>query len=244
MTPHDNNGFTMIEMVLALLLFSAVMMGALSVFAPSVYTHVTNQERTQLSLILGQQKEHINTIGFWVWDGDSDSPPANTSHPINTWKQKLTDQGASPRITMNTIFIKPSGNSLVPFDSQPFDGDQDRNMVTVTLAAYSTTGSVATDSITLFSKPALSSAWSQLYILKRALVMYAADNGGSYPATASFASALVPAYLDEIPNNPLTSLQTKSSHVEESSDWFYENASGTITLAANSHRSQVHSSWN
>ena len=61
--------------------------------------------------------------------------------------------------------------------------------------------------------------------------MYASDNSGAYPATSNFATALIPAYLNEIPNNPFTSLQGKVTHREEAVDWFYQNNSGTITLA-------------
>ena len=233
-----SRGFTLVELVLAIVILSTVLLYLLRVFAPATESTTDMRQRAQLSLYLQDQTTYIQSMGFWVWTGDTASAN-NAAHPISVWQSRLSEWGYSGRAQMAVTFLTDSGGSLLPFATMPFDGESPRDKVQVTLTLFTSENHPVTESFYLMLAPTEKICWATLHILKRALLMYAADHGGSYPATASWAAALVGSYVDEIPNDPFTTTLPKVTHQEEVVDWFYENNAGTVTLASNVKRSTV-----
>lgn len=231
-------GFTLVELVLAIVILSTIVLYLLRVFAPATTATTDAAEMSQLSYYLKDQTAYIQSTGFWVWDGDT-LAANNAAHPIALWQSRLSELGYSGQAQMAVSFLKYSGETLVPFDTTPFDGNEPRDKVLVTLTVFTTKNQPVSTQFYLMMAPTEQKCWAALHIVKRALLMYAADHGGAYPATGTLATALVGAYLEEIPNDPFTTTLSKSTHMEEIVDWFYENNAGVVTLAANSKRNTV-----
>jgi type II secretory pathway pseudopilin PulG len=197
------HGFTMIELVLSILILSTVIVTALKIFSPTTTVSAKSQELSKLTYYLQDQSERIKATGFWVWEGDTASANNNAMHPIMVWQTRLATLGYTGRAKMAVSFLKYSGNTLIPFTNNArFDGINPRNTVQVTLTLYTSQNQPISESFVLTSSPTDVKCWANLAIIKRALLMYAANNGGAYPATTSIADQLVGTYIDEIPNDP------------------------------------------
>ncbi len=234
---HVERGFTLVEIVLALVIFSTVMIYVLRTFGPAATAATDERQLSQLSWYLHDQVAYTQAVGFWVWSGDT-STTTNTAHPVQVWASRLATMGYTGRAQMSVTFLKYTGSDLQPFATTPFDGNESRDKVAVSLTLFTTENQPVTETFYLMLAPTETKTWAALRSIKRALLMYEADHG-SYPATGTLSTALVGTYLDEIPNDPVTSEQEKVTHYEEIVDWFYENNSGIVTLAANSQRQTV-----
>jgi len=229
----------MVELVLAMVILSTILLYVLRTFAPATIAATDERQLSQLSFYLQDQVTYSKSLGFWVWNGDTASTTNNQAHPIEVWKSRLATMGYTGPAKMDVTFLKYSGSNLVPFATVPFDGDEARDKVKVAFTLFTSQNQPVTETLYLMLSPTEQHCWATLRIIKVALMMYAADNAGAYPATGALATALVGTYLDEIPNDPFTSVQSKITHQEEIVDWFYENNGGIVTLAANSNRSTV-----
>jgi prepilin-type N-terminal cleavage/methylation domain-containing protein len=231
-------GFTLVEIILAMIIFSTIGLYLLRTFSPATRAAADARQLSQLSLYLQDQVTYSKILGFWVWSGDTETAN-NSAHPIAVWQSRLATLGYTGRAQMAVTFLKYSDTVLVPFETEPFDGNEPRDKVAVSFTLFTTKNQPVTETVYLMLASTEVKAWATLHVIRRALLMYAADHGGSYPATGALATALVGAYLDEIPNDPFTSEQEKVTHQEEIVDWFYENNGGVVTLAANAQRSRV-----
>ena len=232
------NGFTLIEVVVSVFLLGTLLSLFTAIYSNVLIHNAGTRELERLNNVLRDKIESTQSLGFWVWDGDSiNSYP--TAHRLTEWTTRLNTLGYSGRAVMDTVFLKEESGDFVPFSGDNFDGDFPRDNVRVTFSVYTSKGGGISQEINLVLLPSISHAWAQLYIIKTGLALYAEANSGSYPATGTWDTDLVSTYLDEIPNDPFTTEQEKTTHIEESIDWFYENNSGVITVSAQSHRSTV-----
>ena len=234
-----NKGFTLPEVIFSIVILGTVLTYSLSVFFQILTENGNLTEYNNIQMHIQKKLVQINTLGFWIWEGDSDNTYLD-EHPFSTWKTALSDDGYTGHSIMEVTFLKKQGPNYVAFSGDDFDNNEERVRVRVNLGLYTSKGGIVSENMTLIiSKNQSKYAWAQLYAIKAALRMYAENNSGNYPPTSTWAADLVPTYIAEIPNNPYTKESNKVTHIEDVVDWSYTNSSNTVTLAAQSHLTTI-----
>jgi type II secretory pathway pseudopilin PulG len=232
------NGFTFVELVFAIFIFSVVITVSITLFAPSLKTSDNTEEFIKINLLVKEKCEMLRSVGFWIWDVDTSNPtfPGNPYDPAVKWAEDLAKAGYTKRGLIDVTFLKENSNDLVSFAFPDFDMYTARNKVQIDVTLYTRDNQPLTQTIVLFLYPSLKNTRALMNIMRTALEQYAYNNSGIYPATNELQS-LISSYLAEIPNDPHTTEKIKITHTEESTDWEYINdAVSTITLSPNSHR--------
>jgi len=215
------NGFSLLELVAAV--------GILTVFIFVFTTNVSQIiEQTKLPTYIDMQKRlslkaistRIQTRHYWVWNIDTDQPTfGGPNDPSVKWIEYKDNYTGVDRVTTSVNFQKRVGNDYVDFSALPFDGNSPRDAAIVTFEVYFEDGTTSSRNVYMKLDHTQSSLEGVMLTLQDALLMYH-DQNASFPSTLDM---LVPTFLDEIPNNPLTAEHEKLSHIEELSDWGYSD---------------------
>jgi type II secretory pathway pseudopilin PulG len=232
----SKKGFSLVEVVISLFIFIVVTTVAVNIFSPAIET-VTNTERyVKLSLLALEEAEILKGVGFWVKDIDTAAPdfPGNQYDHAIIWSSRMAEAGFTGRGVIDVTFLKEENNDLVPFAGPEFDGDLDRNVVSISISLYGANGEAITQNVSLRAYPSDKNLKAILAIIRNALEL-SFEEVGNYPASLA---TLVPTYLVEIPNDPYTKIKKKTNHTEEITDWYYNDNGNTITLAPNTRRGQ------
>jgi hypothetical protein len=222
------NGFSLLELVAAI--------GILTVFIFTFTTNVTQIiEESKLPTLTDMKKRlslksvstRILARNHWVWNMDTDAPQfGGPNDPAILWSEIMTNYFDINRVTTSVNFQKRSGNEYVEFDSLPFDGNEPRDTAVVTVTVYFEDDTSASQNIYIKSAPTQAGITGVMLTLRDAIMMYNDDNG-MFPASLDL---LVPTYLDEVPNNPLTAEHEKVTNIEELSDWGYSTNGAIANL--------------
>lgn len=231
------SGYSLIEVTIALLVFSIVMSIALAIFPPAITSTSRAEEYSKLNFLLKEKLELIRGTGFWLWDVDTTTPKytGNPYDPAVSWANDLANIGYTRKAEINVTFLKQSGSELLDFSGVEFDGTSPRNRVKVNITLYDLNNNALSRSTMLTLYPSAQKVQSVMYLMKLALLQYNHENG-SYPLTGNLGLLVDNGFLAEIPNDPYTGSKLKTTHKEELSDWYYDNTGGTITLSPISHR--------
>lgn len=218
----SKQGFTLIELIVTV---SLVVVTIMSFIATMSYVGQKKREMTEqqrLQFLVNEQLDRIRLQGYWTHDVDINRPlfPTSDYDYAVEWSKRLTDFDIqSGEITSQ--FFKRVDGEWSPFETQPFDGNHDRGRMMVTVSLSSQLQEVTVTGSTLLAvHSTFQSADAVLRYLKRALLVYK-DIQGEYPASYQLSSLVTAGVIDEIPNDPLTDLLPKQTHVEEAIDWAY-----------------------
>jgi type II secretory pathway pseudopilin PulG len=243
---HSEFGFTLIELVLSLFIFTTILVVAVRILSPNLQSAGYQEESIKLNLLIKEKCELIKGTGFWVWDVDTLNPSfaGNKHDPAVKWASALQNFGYNGRGKIDVTFIKENAGVLEDFSGPEFDGNSPRNKVKIDVVLYNSQNYPITQNIELCLYPSLQKVKAIMAIIRIALDMYEEENG-SYPSNGNL-DTLVPNYLIEIPNDPYTEEKEKDSNTNEITDWYYNNSMNTITLSPNSHYgdSDFTEAWN
>jgi type II secretory pathway pseudopilin PulG len=238
------NGFSLLEMLASVTLLIVVLVLSATILSKHFQKNFESEEKTKLTFIINQKIERIRTLGFWIWDVDTQSPQfaGNAKDPAVEWGAELSQLGID-RGQIAVTFLKVVNDELANFNGQEFDGNYPRNKANLKFTLTLTNGISLSREIVLYSFPAQKKLRAIMYIIKQALEIYYTQNS-NYPPSNEL-NLLVGSILAEIPNDPYTEEQEKLSHLEEIGDWYYENnaVSSQITLSPESNR-DISLQWN
>jgi len=229
-------GFLLVELLISMMILSTVVITFLVVIVPALRSFNTSREYTVLSQALNRKANEIKSLGFWIWDVDTDAPnyPGNAYDPAVKWAADLANFGLSNRGTIQVTFLKEVSGNLVDFSGADFDGNQPRDKVRVELSIGNSLGTTLDQSLVLFLAPIRRHQKSIQEFIRTALHMRFTETG-FYPTDIGNFNQMISSYLVEIPNDPYTLEKPKSaSHDDEITDWYYDHNTvlDTITFAA------------
>lgn len=135
-SPMRNRGFSLLEVLIAVLVFSLGLLGAAGLMVLSVRTNHSAYLRTQASFLAQSMADRIRANVGWTTSyngtygpdstgdgdcaGDACSPAALVARDIQIWSQQLVDFLPNPTATIECAGVQLGSGSQV--GSAPFNG--------------------------------------------------------------------------------------------------------------------------
>lgn len=234
--PHTM-GFTYVEVVIVVLLVGGGIAFLLNAVPSGIQVFSLGTQNHKLYYLAKEKMAEIKAQKAWIQSIDTDNPgfPSATTDLANQWKTDLDRDGRSFSSSVRgQVAVSILRSDLTPFTANDYlYTPREYFEITVTVSQGSQQSRLKSYLTTPASRETL---LGQLYLIRRALILYAEDQGG-YPATDELWQ-LVPSYLPFIPNDPYTVITSPvTTGIEDAGDYSYVNTGSTRTLYAKSHPS-------
>ncbi len=228
-------GFSFIEIIIVIVLIGGTVAFMLNAVPNGIRVFSQGTESHVLYYLAKEKMAEIQALGIWIQDVDTQNPtfPSRSNDPANLWKTELDLDGRSLSSQVRgQIAVTKLDETYTTFDATDEQSTpRERFEISITMTQDTSGANIKSYLTVTASQESLKGL---LLLMRRALVLYAEDNG-FYPASNDLAQ-LVPNYLPYIPNDPYT--LTPSPHItgtESSADFEYSNVGGVFSLYAKSH---------